>query len=130
MTTSTSSFMPLLLAALLGAVLSRLLMPTPVAASGADSGHRYVAATGPYQNGVSLLYVLDQKTQHVAVYEAQGGAPNSHEITFVGSRNIALDLLLDGFNDSSPYSYAELLAEFEKRELVVPETNQPELSQD
>ncbi|HJM38810.1 MAG TPA: hypothetical protein QGG59_01710 [Planctomycetota bacterium] len=107
----------LLLAALLGAVLMRWLAPETVVAQSADSGGRYVAVTGPYEQGVSLLYVLDQETQHLAVYEARGGAPNSRKVIFVGARNIGLDLLLDGFNDESTHSYQEIAEQFQKRGL-------------
>lgn len=79
-----------------------------------DSGKRYVAVTGPYQDGVSLLYVLDQETQHLVVYEARGGAANSHRVMFVGARNIELDTQLDGFNDESEYTHQELEEAFLK----------------
>jgi hypothetical protein len=106
----------LALAGLLGGLAARLLTPAPVAAApqSADAGSRYVAAVGPYQDGVSLLYVLDQKTQRLAVYEARGGAKNSHRVEFVGARNISLDSLLDAFNDDSEFSYRSLQKEFEK----------------
>ncbi len=102
-------------------VLDRWRAPLPVAAQTADSGHRYVAVTGPYQEGVSLLYVLDQVTQHLAVYEARGGAPNSHEVNLVAVRNISLDTLLPAYNDESDYTWQELREEFERRGLLPPE---------
>lgn len=106
----------LAVAGLLGGLSARLLFPAPVAAApqSADAGERYVAAVGPYQDGVSLLYVLDQKTQRLAVYEARGGAKNSHRVEFVGARNISLDSLLDAFNDDSEYSYQALRKDFEQ----------------
>lgn len=106
----------LALAGLLGGLAGRLLSPVPVAAApqSADAGARYVAAVGPYQDGVSLLYVLDQETQRLSVYEARGGAKNSHRVEFVGARNISLDSLLDGFNDESEFSYQALRKDFEK----------------
>lgn len=104
----------LLLAGLLGGLAARFLAPPAVAAQSADAGARYVAAVGPYQDGVSLLYVLDQKTQRLSVYEARGGAKNAHRLEFVGARNISLDGLLDAFNDESEYSYEALRKEFEK----------------
>lgn len=106
----------LALAGLLGAATARFFSPPTVAAApqSADSGQRYVAVTGPYMDGVSLLYVLDQETQRLTVYEARGGAKNSHRVEFVAARNIGLDTLLDGFNDESEYSYESLQKEFEK----------------
>lgn len=102
----------LLAAALLGGLGAHLLAPKPVFAQSADSGGRYVAVTGSYMEGVSLLYVLDQETQHLAVYEARGGAPNSHRVLFVGARNIELDMQLDGYNDESDLTHQELEKEF------------------
>lgn len=107
----------LLLAALLGGVLARWAAPASAAAQAADAGWRYVAVTGEYMQGVSLLYVLDQQTQHLAVYEARGGGANARELAFVGARDISLDTLLTGFNDKSDLSADELRKEFEKRGL-------------
>ncbi|MDP6850023.1 MAG: hypothetical protein QGH51_09095 [Planctomycetota bacterium] len=118
----TERFLTLPLAVLCGAVLSRWVAPEQVTAQSADSGGRYVAVTGPYEQGVSLLYVLDQETQHLAVYEARGGAPNSRKVVFVGARNIGLDLLLDGFNDESEHSYQEIAEQFRKRGISLSKT--------
>lgn len=105
----------LALAGLLGAAAARFLAPPVAAAAQAsDGGHRYVAVTGPYMDGVSLLYVLDQETERLTVYEARGGAKNAHRVEFVAARNIGLDSLLNGFNDESEYSYEALEKEFEK----------------
>jgi hypothetical protein len=111
----------LLCASLLGALLMRFFTPEAVAAQAADGGRRYVAVTGAYMDGVSLLYVLDQQTQHLAVYEARGGATNSHRIQFVGARNIELDMLLDGYNDESDLTHQELEKEFRKSGIPVDE---------
>lgn len=98
----------LAVAVLLGAVISRWALPAPVQAQSADGDRRYVVATGEYQTGVSLLYVLDQQTERLAVYEARGGASNSRRVALVGARNVSLDFELDGFNDESDYSFKEL----------------------
>ena len=121
MKTFAARVLILLLAFVAGAVSLRLLSPPTVAAASADSGKRYVAVTGPYQEGVSLLYVLDQKTQHLVVYEARGGAANSHRVMFVGARNIELDTQLDGFNDESEYTHQDLEEEFLKSGILSPE---------
>ncbi len=110
----------LLLAATAGALMTTLLWPREVAAQSATSGSRYVAAVGPYQAGVSLLYVVDQETQRLAVYEGRGGGPNSRKVVFVGARNITLDTLLNGFNDESVYSYLDFAKEFEDSGIPVP----------
>ena len=109
----------LLIGALVGLALSRWVLPAPVQAQAADSGERFVAVSGEYQTGVSLLYVLDQQTQRLAVYEARGGASNSHRVSLVGVRNVALDMQLDGFNDESDYSYKELEELLDRRGVPV-----------
>jgi hypothetical protein len=109
---------PLLLAALFGAALLHFLTPAPVAAQSSDGGRRYVAVAGPYQEGVSVLYVLDQVDQRLAVYEARGGAPNSRRVALVGVRNVALDTELDGYNDESDYSYKDLEELLQRRRVV------------
>ncbi len=123
-----SRLFPLLLAALMGGLVVRWGIPTPVLAD-VDSGPRYVAVAGPYQEGVSLLYVLDQKTRHLAIYEARGGSPSSRELVFVAARNLSLDLLLDGFNDESEMSYRQLQAEFDSRGIALPDSRLPSPSQ-
>ncbi|MDP7062222.1 MAG: hypothetical protein QF489_04715 [Planctomycetota bacterium] len=114
-----TSFAALLCAGLLGALLVHLFTPKTVQAQSADGGRRYVAVTGNYMEGVSLLYVLDQETQHLAVYEARGGASNSHRVQFVGARNIELDMQLDGYNDESDLTHQELEKEFLKSGIPV-----------
>ena len=99
---------------LCGALCLLIFYPPTVHAQSADGGRRYVAVTGEYSEGVALLYVLDQQTQHLVVYEAKGGANNSHSLKFVGARNIELDTLLDGFNDESEYSHRDLERQFIK----------------
>jgi len=118
--------LPLLGAALAGALLARWTLPVPVAAQAADSGRRYVAVTGEYQQGVSLLYVLDQKNESLVVYEAQGGAPNSREVVLVAARDISLDTRLQGFNDESDYSAAELRRLFENRKIPTGDLDETE----
>ncbi|MAW60265.1 MAG: hypothetical protein CMJ94_05450 [Planctomycetes bacterium] len=110
-----SLILPLALAALLGAMATRFLAPAPVQAQSADGDRRYVAVAAEYQTGVSLLYVLDQQTERLAVYEARGGASNSHRLALVGVRNVGLDTQLDGFNDESDYSFKELEELLERR---------------
>lgn len=114
-------FGALLAAGLLGGLVSHGLTPTPVLAQTADSGGRYVAATAEFQSGVSVLYVLDQENQALAVYQAEGGAPNSRNIVFVGARNISLDTQLPAFNDESEFSHLDLKKEFEKKKIPIAE---------
>jgi hypothetical protein len=110
--------LPVFLAALLGAALVRFTYPEPVQAQSSDGGRRYVAVTGPFQDGVSLLYVLDQTNDRLMTYEGKGGAANSRKVSLVGVRNIGLDSQLDGFNDESEYSYQELRELLERRGVI------------
>lgn len=114
----------MVLAALAGALLARWGWPPPVAAQAADSGQRYVAVTGEYQQGVSLLYVLDQKNESLAVYEAKGGAENSRRVVLVAARDISLDTRLRGFNDESDYTAGELRKLFESRKIPTGEVDE------
>ena len=73
--------------------------------------------------GQSVLYLVDTVNQHLAVYQANGGASGTQGIRLVGARNIALDLALDGFNDKTeangrPLTYKDLEKEFAKNDLL------------
>lgn len=88
-----------------------------------DSNNRMIAVTGVDVTGQSILYLVDTISNHLAVYQANGGAPSTQGIKFVGSRNISLDLALDGFNDKTesngrPMTYKDLERVFEKNALL------------
>ncbi|MFN0206195.1 MAG: hypothetical protein ACKVS6_07760 [Planctomycetota bacterium] len=80
----------------------------------ANSNNRMIAVTGPYQQGVALLYVIDTESKQLAIYEARGGSRSSGRINFVGARRIDLDLHLEGYHDDSEFSYADLAAQFKR----------------
>ncbi len=73
-----------------------------------------IAVTGSYGIGTSVLYVLDTKSQQLAVYEARGGSQNSRRVFLVGARRVDLDLQLEGYNDESEFTYGELRKRFNK----------------
>ena len=75
----------------------------------------FIAVTGSYGVGTSVLYVLDTESKQLAVYEARGGSAGSRRLVLVGARRIDLDLQLEGYNDDSDFSYAELKRMFERR---------------
>ncbi len=86
---------------------------------GAESGQMaaaggIVAVTGSYGVGTSVLYVIDTNSRQLAVYEARGGSENSRRLTLVGARKIDLDLMLEGYNDDSEWSYEKLRERFQK----------------
>ena len=71
--------------------------------------------TGSYGVGTSVLYLMDTKTNQLAVYEARGGSVNSRRLYLVGARRVDLDLQLEGYNDQSEWSYDQLRQRFEKK---------------
>lgn len=80
----------------------------------ANSNNKMIAVTGPYQQGVSLLYLIDTESKQLAVYEARGGSRSSGRINFVGARRLDLDLRLEGYHDDSEFSFADLAAQFRR----------------
>jgi hypothetical protein len=79
------------------------------------SGNGFVAVTGSYGVGTSVLYLIDTQNRQLAVYEARGGSAEQRRIMLVGARRIDLDLQLQGYNDRSEYDYAQLKEQFDKR---------------
>lgn len=81
----------------------------------AASNNGFVAVTGSYGVGTSVLYLVDTVNRQLAVYEARGGSTEQRRIVLVGARKIDLDLQLQGYNDRSEYEYKDLKTLFEKR---------------
>ncbi|MFK7742584.1 MAG: hypothetical protein AB8H80_19895 [Planctomycetota bacterium] len=75
----------------------------------------FVAVTGSYGVGTSVLYLIDTKSRQLAVYEARGGSAEQRRIVLVGARRIDLDLQLHGYNDRSEFEYEDLEKLFTKR---------------
>ncbi len=96
---------------------TRRITTTNSAGASSDSNQDMIAVTGVDQTGVSVLYLIDTKTKHMAVYQAAGGSPGTQGLKLVGARNIGLDLQLDGFNDKTetkgrPLRYKDLEKKF------------------
>lgn len=79
------------------------------------SGNGFLAVTGSYGLGTSVLYLIDTERRQMAVYEARGGSTEQRRLVFVGARRIDLDLQLEGYNDRSEYDYRELKRVFDRR---------------
>ncbi|MGE3173202.1 MAG: hypothetical protein AB7O97_11310 [Planctomycetota bacterium] len=79
------------------------------------STNGFLAVTGSYGVGTSVLYLVDTVNRQLAVYEARGGSAEQRRIVLVGARKLDLDLQLEGYNDRSEYDYRELRRVFEKR---------------
>ncbi|MBI3820064.1 MAG: hypothetical protein HY286_15325 [Planctomycetes bacterium] len=110
-----------LLIGLVGAVAylaGRLHSGAPLYANAPDgvanSNSKMIAVTGPYQQGVSLLYIIDTESRQLSVYEARGGSRSGGRINFVGARRIDFDLRLEGYHDDSEFSYSDLATQFRK----------------
>ena len=87
-------------------------LPLTSAFGTADSNDRMIAVTGVDVTGASLLYLVDTEGKHLSVYQANGGTSSTMNLKWIGARNIALDLQVDGFNDKSEISYKELAQRF------------------
>ena len=81
--------------------------------SSANNG--FIAVTGSYGVGTSVLYLVDTVNRQLAVYEARGGSAAQRRIVLVGARRIDLDLRLPSYNDRSEYEYDDLKKLFDRR---------------
>jgi hypothetical protein len=86
-------------------------------------GNGFLAVTGSYGVGTSVLYLVDTKSRQLAVYEARGGSAEQRRIVFVGARKIDLDLQLEAYNDRSEYEYRRLRKLFENRDSKDPDVS-------
>lgn len=79
------------------------------------SANGFVAVTGSYGVGTSVMYLVDTENQQLAVYEARGGSAEQRRVVLIGARRLDLDLQLRGYNDRSEYDYEDLEKLFAKR---------------
>ena len=90
------------------------VVPGVGAIANSDSNGSMIAVTGTDVTGSCVLYLIDTETKQLAVYQASGGTKSLRGVELVGARRIDLDLQLEGYNDKSEYSYAELDKQFQK----------------
>lgn len=91
--------------------------PEPLVYGGESSGaavsnNGFMAVTGSYGIGTSVLYLFDTNNKQLLVYEARGGTQSMRRLTLVGARRIDLDLQLIDYNDESEYSRSDLARMF------------------
>jgi hypothetical protein len=86
--------------------------PMVPAVGTSESNGTMIAVTGIHLTGSSILNLVDTKSKHLAINQANGGAASSQGVKLVGARRIDLDLQLDGFNDKSEYTVQELEQKF------------------
>lgn len=79
------------------------------------SANGFLAVTGSYGVGTSVLYLVDTQSRQLAVYEARGGSAEQRRVVLVGARKIDLDLQLEGYNDRSEYEYRDLKRLYQRR---------------
>lgn len=103
------------------ATVPTVSMPASQGGGTADSNDRMIAVTGTDITGSSILYVIDSRSPHIAVYQAAGGSASMNMIKLVAARRIDLDLRLDGFNDKSQHSFKDLERAFIDQGLKISE---------
>jgi hypothetical protein len=69
---------------------------------GGDANRDLIAVTGTYGSGASVLYLIDTRTRHMAVYKTDNG----RKLELVAARNVAWDLNLETYNDQSEPGYS------------------------
>lgn len=79
---------------------------------GAVASNGFIAVTGSYGVGTSVLYLLDTVNKQLTAYEARGGSESMRRLVFVGARRIDLDLQLIDYNDKSEYRREDLARMF------------------
>ena len=99
---------------LLGALLGQgpgaaLAQPGPGSSTygggSATANNRMIAATGSVGSGMSVLWLVDTKTDRLLVYGTSNLGKN---IELRAARNIKWDLKLDALNDESQYAPEDL----------------------
>ncbi len=83
--------------------------------SSSVAANGFLAVTGSYGVGTSVMYLVDTVNRQLAVYEARGGSTDQRRIVLVGARKLDLDLQLEGYNDRSEFEYDDLQRLFAKR---------------
>ncbi len=85
--------------------------------SGAGSSNNgFIAVTGSYGVGTSVLYLIDTVNQQLSIYEARGGTQSMRRLVWVGARRIDRDLEVLGYRDESEYSFKDLNRMFSSRQ--------------
>jgi hypothetical protein len=80
-------------------------------ASDSDSNNRFVAVTSPIGSGESVLFLIDSKTEQVAVYRYRRGKG----LEFMAGRKIQYDLKISGYQDVSEFTHGEMKRLYHKQ---------------
>jgi hypothetical protein len=82
---------------LAGAVVLFNGRATAQSGGGGDANRDLIAVTGTYGSSASVLYLIDTRTRHMAVYKTDNG----RKLEFVAARDVTWDLKLETYNDQS-----------------------------
>ena len=93
------------------AALRNRITTTGPTASDSMSNNRFVAVTTPIGSGESALFLIDAKTEQLAVYRFL----RNKGLAFMAARKIDYDLRINGYEDHSEYSREKLRREYEKQ---------------
>ena len=101
MTLSKSFLAVIGLIALVGVVLVINTTVTAQGGGGGDANRDLIAVTGTYGSSASVLYLIDTRTRHLAVYKTDNG----RKLELVAARDVTWDLRLEAYNDQSEPGY-------------------------
>lgn len=108
-------------------VVKKPAEPTPLVfgegGGTSSSNNGFIAVTGSYGVGTSVLYLIDTETKQLSVYEARGGTQSMRRLVWVGARRIDRDLEVLGYRDESEYSFKDLDAMFKHRQTAAEEAD-------
>ena len=79
-----------------------------------QSSNGFIAVTGSYGVGTSVLYLIDTVHKQISVYEARGGTQSMRRLVWVGARRIDRDLEVLGYRDESEYTHRDLEGMFRR----------------
>lgn len=79
--------------------------------SDSNSNNRFVAVTSPIGSGESVLFLIDAKTEQVAVYRYR----RAKGLEFLAGRKIEYDLKISGYQDISEFSHDEMKRLYHKQ---------------
>ena len=93
------------------APLKSRVTTTGPTASDSNSNNRFVAVTTPIGSGESVLFLIDSKTEQIALYKFD----RNKGLKFLAARKIDYDLKIHGYQDMSEFSRSDLKQAYRKQ---------------
>lgn len=115
--------------AITAAVFGWCRRPEVVRADGpveGESSSEFIVRSAASSSGTALLFVLNQRTKVLSLYEGEGGSRATRGLSLVASRKIERDNYVTGYNDRSEYSYQDLVKRFQLEEARTSSTGEAE----